>query len=296
MADKPKDIAFLRKIPIFSALSDAELKAVLNAPENSIQEVPAKQVIIREMEVADAMYVILDGMVDVSLRGSDNFGRDVVIATLRPGDFFGEQALADNTTTARRRATVRAVTDAKLFRIERKHVRLGVKSQEAGEDATSITSVTAVLGASPEEKEVRKLLKSMRLFQSLTDAEMQSVGIWTKVVSVGPGEFVIKESERGDCMYAILDGSVEIFILDAEGQVCILATLQRGNYFGEQALLPGSSGQRSAFARTSGIAKLVQIPKEYFRLILNRDSDIARTLLKVGQAQRIRKVQVKKGD
>lgn len=292
MADKPKDIGFLRKIPIFSALSDAELKAILDAPDNRIEEYAPKEVIIREMEVADAMYVVLDGMVDVSLRASDNFGRDVVIATLRPGDFFGEQALADNTTTARRAATVRAMTQARLFRIERKHVRLGVKEAESGEE----TRTRTVVGASPEEKEVRALLKSMRLFQSLTDAEMQNVGTWAKVVSVGPGEFVIKESERGDCMYAILDGNVDIFTHDSDGKVCVLATLQRGNYFGEQALLPGSSGQRSAFARASGVARLVRIPKEYFRLVLNRDSEIARTLVKVGQAQRLRKIQVKTGD
>lgn len=292
MADKPKDIAFLRKIPIFNSISDAELKAILAAPENVIQEYAPKQTIIREMEVADAMYVVLEGMVDVSLRPSDNFGRDVVIATLQPGDFFGEQALADNTTTARRAATVRAMTAAKLFRIDRKHVRLGMKSDSSDDTTRAAT----VMGASAEEKEVRTLLKSMRLFQSLTDAEMQNVGAWAKVVKVGPGEFVIKESEHGDCMYAILDGNVEIFTNDSDGKVFILATLQRGNYFGEQALLPGSSGQRNAFARTNGIARLVRIPKEYFRLVLNRDSELARTLANVGKIQRIKKIQVKKGD
>lgn len=291
MKDKPSDIAFLRKIPIFSALSDAELKGILASPQNSIMEVPARKVIIREMEIADAMYVVLEGMVDVSLRGSDNFGRDIVIATLQPGDFFGEQAMADNTSTARRGATVKAVTAAKLFRIDKKHVRLGVKSDGTPEDAT-----TTAVGMPPQDKEVRALLKSMRLFQSLTESEMLNVGSWTHVVSVGPGDFVLKESERGDCMYAIMDGTVEIFTLDGAGKNCVLAELQRGNYFGEQALLPGSSGKRSANARTSGVARLVRIPKEYFRLVLNRDSEVARNLMKMGQVQRIKKVQVKTGD
>jgi len=292
MTQKPIDLAFLRKIPIFSSLSDAELKGILAAPENSIVDVPARKVIIKEMEVADAMYVVLEGMVDVSLRAEDNYGRDIVIATLQPGDFFGEQALADNTSTKRRGASVKSVTAAKLFRIDKKQVRLGVKSDGTTEDATTATAV----GMPPQDKEVRKLLKSMRLFQSLTETEMQNVGSWTQVVSVGPGDFVIKESERGDCMYAILDGSVEIFTLDGAGKICVLAELQRGNYFGEQALLPGSTGQRSANARTNGVARLVRIPKEYFRLVLNRDSEIAKSLAKIGQVQRIKKVQVKTGD
>jgi CRP-like cAMP-binding protein len=289
MANQPLDIAFLRKVPLFSALSDAELRAILSAPANKIEEFEPKQVVLREMEVADAMYVVLEGMVDVSLRPSEGFGREVVIATLRPGDFFGEQALADNTTTGRRGASVRAVTAAKLFRIERKHVRLGVKTAEE--------PMMAVPGeASTEEMEVRDLLKSMRLFQSLTDEELKNVGSWAKVVKVGPGDFVIKESEKGDCMYAIMDGVVEIFTHDNDGKPIVLADLQRGNYFGEQALLPGSSGQRSANARTKGIARLVRIPREYFRLVLNRDSDVAKSLLKKGQVQRIQKVQAKQGD
>ncbi len=292
MKDKPIDPAFLRKIPIFSALSDAELKGILDSPENSIIDVPARKLIIREMEIADAMYVLLEGMVDVSLRAEDNYGRDIVIATLQPGDFFGEQALADNTSTKRRGASVKSVTPAKLFRIDKKHVRLGVKSGEAQDDTTTVTTV----GMPPQDKEVRTLLKSMRLFQSLTESEMMSVGSWTQVLSVGPGEFVIKESEKGDCMYAILDGDVEIFTLDEKGKIFVLAELQRGNYFGEQALLPGSTGKRSANARSNGVARLVRIPKEYFRLVLNRDSEIAKNLMKMGQIQRIKKVQVKTGD
>jgi CRP-like cAMP-binding protein len=291
MKDKPIDVAFLRKIPIFSALSDAELKGILASPQNSILEVPARKVIIREMEIADAMYVVLEGMVDVSLRAEDNFGRDIVIATLQPGDFFGEQALADNTSTQRRGASVKSVTAARLFRIDKKHVRLGVKSDGTGEDAT-----TSAMGLPAKDKEVRALLKSMRLFQSLTDAEMRTVGTWTQVLSVGPGEFVIKESEKGDCMYAIMDGTVEVFTLDKAGKISVLAELQRGNYFGEQALLPGSTGTRSASARANGVARLVRIPKEYFRLVLNRDSEIAKNLMKMGQIQRIKKVQVKTGD
>jgi CRP-like cAMP-binding protein len=291
MTTRPKDVAFLRKVPLFSSLSEAELKAILASPANRIQEFKPKQVIIREMEVADAMYVVLEGMVDVSLRAGENIGREVVIATLRAGDFFGEQAMIDNTTTGRRGATVRAVTATKLFRIEREHVRLGVKTGGGPEDTTK-----TVGGVSREDREVRELLKSMRLFQSLTDGELMNVGTWTKVVTVGPGDFVLKESEKGDCMYAILDGNVEIFTHDSDGRDFILAELQRGNYFGEQALLPGSSGQRSAHARTRGATRLVRIPKEYFRLVLNRDSEVARNLLKIGQVQRIKKVQVQKGD
>ncbi|HEY7840692.1 MAG TPA: cyclic nucleotide-binding domain-containing protein [Gammaproteobacteria bacterium] len=284
------DVAALRKVPIFSSMSDAELNAIAGAPENGLETYETKALIIREMEVAQCMYVILEGSVEVSLRGEDNFGREVVIATLRAGDFFGEQALvSDKTTTGRRSASVRCQVPAKLFRIDKKYVKLGVKRDRLGSEDQTITRMSV------KDKEVRDLVKSMRLFQSLTEPELSNIGSWTEVIKVGPGDFVIKESERGDCLYVVLEGSVEIFTLDDDGKVNILATHGKGNYFGEQALMPGSSGVRSAYARSNGIARLVKVPKEYFRLILNRDSEVARSLLKSGLDQKKQRDTLHKG-
>lgn len=301
MAAKKVDPEVLRKIPIFSSMSKAELEGILNAPENGIEEFGPKQTIVREAEIAECMYVILEGAAEVLLRGADAFvGREVAIATLRPGDFFGEQAFSNETTsTGRRKATVRALQGAKLFRIDKKHVQLGLRRDEttevaaAPEDATGPHMVPRSL--SPQTREVRDMIKGMRLFQSLTEAELSSIGAWTEVLRVGPGDFVLKESEKADCMYIVLDGTVEIFTLDDEGKITILATHGKGQYFGEQALMPGSSGQRSAYARTNGVTRLIKVPKEYFRLILNRDSAVAQTLLKVGQQQRKQRDQIHKG-
>lgn len=290
MAVKKIDPEFLRKIPIFSSMSNAELQGILTAPENGIEEYGQKEVIIREAEIADCMYVVLEGVVEVSLRGADASGREVVIATLRPGDFFGEKALAENTTTARRGASVRSLMASKLFRIDRKHVRLGVHH----EDKTATEEAT-VPSMSPQAREVRDLIKSMRLFHSLNETELANIGAWTEVLKVGPGDFVLKESEKADCMYVVLDGMVEIFTLDDDGKIVILATHEKGDYFGEQALMPGSSGQRSAYARANGVARLIKVPKEYFRLVLNRDSDVAQALLKIGQQQKKEREQIQKG-
>jgi CRP-like cAMP-binding protein len=287
MPQQPVDVQFLKEIPIFGSLTDTELEAILSAPENGIEDYEPKQIIIREMEIADCMYVVLEGSVDVSLRGEGIGGREVTIATLRPGDFFGEQALEENTTTGRRKATVRALQKSKLFRIDKKHVRMGLeRSRDPEDDKTSLTSMTSLTLSTPQDREVRELLRSVRLFQSLTDAELSNVRHWTEVLEVGPGDFVLKETEHGNCMYVVLDGIVEIFTLDDDGKIVILAVHERGNYFGEQALMPGSTGERNAYARTQGPARLIKVPKEYFRLVLNRDSAVAQALLKLGQAQK----------
>lgn len=279
MTEQAISIDVLRKIPIFNSLSDTELNQILNAPENSIEEHDMKKIIIKESEIGHCMYVILDGSVEVSIRGEGGFGREITIATLRPGDFFGEQALVAQDKTGRRNATVRTLHKSKLFKIDKKYVVLGLGDIEESEDIT-VPRMTS------KDNEVRQLIEGMRLFKSLKESELECIGTWTEVITVGPGDFVLKESEKGDCLYVVLDGGVEIFTFDDDGKIVILTTHTRGNYFGEQALMPGSTGERSAYARSNGVARLIKVPKAYFRLILNRDSELAETLQKTGEAQK----------
>ena len=273
---------FLRKIPIFSSLSEDALAQVIQSPDNGVEEYAAKQTIIRESEVGTCMYVVLDGTVEVYVRAVGGMGREVGIATLKQGDFFGDQSL-NTDTTGRRTASVRALHPARVFRVDKKHVQLQLL-HKGGEQEDSGKSTRPPLSA--KDKEVAELFKGLRLFQSLKPSELESIGTWTSISSVGPGEFVLKESEKGDCLYVILEGVVEIFTFDDDGKVVLLATLERGEHFGEQALMPGSSGNRNAYARTGNIARLIQVPKAYFRLLLNRDSELAQSLQRIGEKQK----------
>ena len=278
MTGQLTDPGILRDIPIFQSLSDAELTEILNSSDNGIEEFEPKQAILRESEIGDCMYVMLDGIAEVSIRSGAG-GGDITIATLRPGDFFGEASLLPENTD-RRNASVRALHKCQLFRIDKKHVLLSVQGEvDETEDIT-------VRRASPLDQEVVELLKGMRLFNSLTDQELATIGSWTEILTVGPGDFVLKESESGDFLYVVLEGSVEIFTLDDNGKITMLAEHGRGNYFGEQALLPGSSGKRNAYVRSNDAVKLIQVPKEYFRLVINRDSVLFEALQKIGASQK----------
>lgn len=273
----------LRNIPLFHSLNDAELKGIVEAPENHIESFPAKKLIIREAELGDCMYVIVDGSVEVMLRGESG-GRDITIATLYTGDFFGEQALLPG-GTGRRNATVRALHDCKVFRIAKKYVLLNVRHNELDDvDPEEVTISNYV--ETPEDQDIKQLLKNMRLFRSLKPQEIAAFRDWTEVVDVGPGEFVIKENQPGEYLFVVLDGTVEVFLLDKEGKVVILAEHKRGNYFGEQALLTEGDGKRNAYVRMDQKGRLLKVPKHYFRLLLDRDSKLAETLNKIGKLQK----------
>jgi len=275
-------LQLLRKIPIFASLPDFQLKQILNAPENGIEEYAPKQLIVRESEIGECMYIILEGSVEVMIRAMAG-GRDITIATLRAGDFFGERSLMPG-SSGRRNASVRAAHPAKVFRIDKKYVLLGVKKEVIAEQ--DISEDVTEIGARFEPDEVRDTIRKLRLFKSLNHDELKTIRDWTEVVTVGPGDFILKESQTGEHMYVILDGTVEIFTLDKDGKIFILATLKNGDYFGEQALMPDSKGKRNAFARTDMASRLIKIPKEYFRLVLNRDSRLADELKKTHEKQK----------
>jgi len=270
--------AYLKKVPIFASLTDAELKAIISSPDNSYEEYGMKQGIIREAEIGDCMYVILEGTVEVSIKGGGG-GREIAIATLREGDFFGEQSLLPG-SEGRRNASVRAFHPSKVFRIDKKHVLLNINGVDGSEDITELPKFKK------EEQEVRDILRDLRLFKSLADIELNSYPNWTEVITVGPGEFIIKESEYGEHLYVILDGIVEVFMIDEGGKINILAKLKPGDYFGEQALLEDSDGERNAYVRTDNETRLIKISKDYFKLALKRDSVLADALRKAGEAQK----------
>jgi CRP-like cAMP-binding protein len=278
MTDNNISPSHLSKIPLFASLSDTELKAIINSPDNGYEEYEMKQGIIREEEIGDCMYVILEGTVEVSIK-SGTGGREIAIATLREGDFFGEQSLLPG-SEGRRNASVRAFHPSKLFRIDKKHVLLNISGIDESEDVTAIPAFKA------EEKEVREMLGKLRLFKSLAEVELDSYRTWTEVITVGPGDFIIKESESGEHLYVILDGIVEVFIIDEDGKINILARLKPGDYFGEQALMDNNSGERNAYVRTDNETRLIKIAKDYFKLALKRDSVLAMALNKVGKSQK----------
>ena len=280
MTDSLNDTELLHSIPLFKSLNDDDLAIILNAPENGIEDYGQREIIVREAEVGDCMYIILDGYLEVSIR-SGSSDREVGIATLRPGDFFGEQSLLP-WGSGRRNASVKALHSAKVFRIDKKYVLLAIKrDEEEDEDSADITAINTKF----EPDEVRDLIMDMRLFKSLNNQELATIRDWTEIVTFGPGDFVVKKFQKGEHLYVILDGKAEVFTLDDDGEIIILAELGAGEFFGEQALMPDSKGKRNAFVRANDKTRLIKIPKEYFRLILNRDEKIAAELKKTQESR-----------
>jgi len=99
----------LRGLPYFTDLPQALLDQVCRESEQIV--VPAETRIIEEDSLSEDMFVVVEGELRVTKMGSD---REVVLATLGPGEVVGEIALLDN---APRTASVTTATPATLIRI-----------------------------------------------------------------------------------------------------------------------------------------------------------------------------------
>jgi CRP/FNR family transcriptional regulator, cyclic AMP receptor protein len=100
-------VLFLKGVPLFAAISGEDLAEIALIAE----EVRADggDVLMREGEYGDAMYLVADGRVRVRAGERE-------VATLGAREIFGEMALLD---PGPRSATVEAVDDVTLLRIGR---------------------------------------------------------------------------------------------------------------------------------------------------------------------------------
>jgi CRP/FNR family cyclic AMP-dependent transcriptional regulator len=87
---------------------------------------------------------------------------------------------------------------------------------------------------------------------------------------------IIHAGEPSDTLYYITRGSVSIIIEDDDGNVMVLAYLNRGDFFGEMGLF--DSGQRTALVVAKEESELAEMQYSKFRNLAAADPDILFTL------------------
>jgi monovalent cation:H+ antiporter, CPA1 family len=136
---RPRPAELLAKVPFLRTLPGGEFDSIVKLlrPRTFL----AEDIIVREGETGDSMFLIGRGVVRVSLgRGSAG---QLPIATLLAGEFFGEIAVL---SAGLRTATVTAVTHCTLYELTRGDLEAV---------ATVATSVAQVLETSAAERTAR---------------------------------------------------------------------------------------------------------------------------------------------
>ena len=114
--------------------------------------------------------------------------------------------------------------------------------------------------------EVRDLVRSFPLFAALGPEQLAKISALLRPRFAVPGEQLIRRGERGNAMFFISSGAVEV----AVGRRKIV--LGRGDFVGELALL--SNRPRRADVTALGYCHLLLLAAEDFRTVLATDSNI----------------------
>jgi hypothetical protein len=116
----------LRRVKILAALSQEQLERFTAFME--VEKAAQWATIVKQGEIGDSMYLILEGELRVRI---DVAGRETILATLGPGEFFGDIALFDQ---GPRSADVVANKDSLLLKVSAQ--AFGKLAKEAPDLAT----------------------------------------------------------------------------------------------------------------------------------------------------------------
>jgi CRP/FNR family transcriptional regulator, cyclic AMP receptor protein len=217
----------LRSVPLFADLEEGELERFSRVAVP--RSFPAGTRVFHEGDRSDACYIVREGSFRVTREHSD--GRAITLATLGPGEVFGELAMLDGDT---RSASAEALSDGELL-------------------ALPATDVKALLARHPEisVKLVAALVRRLRAAnerisrQSFQTVPSRVAGVLSQLVSENSrggenGEVTIRMNQADLAQLAGTSReSVSRFLADLEragvvrsgrGRVAILDPAKLHNY------------------------------------------------------------------
>jgi CRP/FNR family cyclic AMP-dependent transcriptional regulator len=100
------------------------------------------------------------------------------------------------------------------------------------------------------------------------------------------GEVIVWQGDAGDCMFEILEGTVEV-LREKNGQEVSLAVLSKGDFFGEMAIFEREV--RSATVRALGEVRAITIDKRTLLRRISADPSMAFRIVEK-MANRIREL------
>ncbi len=130
-----------------------------------------------------------------------------------------------------------------------------------------------------------EFLSAVQLFSRLSDDSLKRIAAMTVTVKAEDNDTVFLEGSAGDSFFIIVEGEVLITKSVPKSQSAksgpgasekedkVIATLQKGDFFGEMALL--DEAPRSASAKSKGQTILLKIQRDTFWKFVESDAAVA---------------------
>ncbi|MBI3755991.1 MAG: cyclic nucleotide-binding domain-containing protein [Deltaproteobacteria bacterium] len=150
----------------------------------------------------------------------------------------------------------------------------GEKKAEATKPAAGQPPSAHSTARAAEEQQVK--FPRTPLFSDLTRDELIAVIGRVKHQMLSPGVFVFQEGEKGDSIYIVVSGTLDIIARDKKGNNVVLATLKEGEFFGEFGFF--SNAKREASVRATSPASILEIAKSDIDEIIAKQKRVAQVL------------------
>ncbi|XP_029685936.1 cGMP-dependent protein kinase 2 isoform X2 [Takifugu rubripes] len=207
--------------------------------------------VVKQGEPGNHLFVLADGTLDV-------FQHNKLLTSITVWTTFGELAILYNCT---RTASVRAVNDVRTWALDR-------------EVFQNIMRRTAEM----RHEQYRNFLRSVSLLANLPEDKLSKMVDCLEVEYYDKGEFIIREGEEGSTFYIIAQGKVKVTqTTEAHTFPQVINTLQKGDYFGEKALVSDDVRSASILAEENGVECLV-IDRETFDQTVGTFSELQKHL------------------
>ena len=242
--------ADLPTIPLFSDLPKNAFIQLLE--QMRMRSVLPGEVVIREGDVDDSMFIVSHGKVKVTKTSEK--GSEVILAQIGDGAFFGEMALLSE---APRSASVISVEETLLFEVSRDVLNQVV---------SNFPSVKNILLKFYRQRLLSNLMATSPIFKPLDSEQRKSLIEQFKSREVPANEKLLEEGQKGDGLYMLLAGKVEVSKTTG-GKKQVLAHLKEGDVFGEMSLL--TNQPVSANIKTLRKSIVLKLSRKTFSEILS---------------------------
>ena len=210
---------------------------------------PPDASIIRQGEVGDKFYILLDGKADVYIKDAGE--NEIHVNQLLRGQYFGEMALLGNGV---RGATVKASPG--------KPVSVAELDLEA---FNKLINDSRVLHDELKEiVEKRNIFNQLQTISSFDHKSLMAILKDRKTVEYESGHDILKQGEVGEDFYVLLEGQVDILVHDAHGVETVVNHLGKDSYFGEMALMGDKRRQATVRVSKGRTAKVVELTAQEF--------------------------------
>ena len=116
-------------------------------------------------------------------------------------------------------------------------------------------------------------LSRVPLFKRLTPEELEKLAEEVEQADFKAGEVIFNERDKGDALYVVETGVVQIWVMDEDVKPVTLAELKPGEFFGELAVL--DRGERSTSATAVEDTHLHRLSSDDFQQFLMEHPDVA---------------------